>query len=247
MPRGQTLEDRFWAKVDKSGEHWLWTGASSDGRNGFIQAHGKNQLAHRVAYELAYGPIPDGKAVVRLCEPPLCVRTEHYILRSHDAPLEVRFWERVKRADGCWFWQGGRDTNGYGVLNRGGRSDGKILAHRLSWLIANDDLPDDLDVLHHCDTPPCVNPEHLFLGTQADNNADRDAKGRQNLGEKNGAVRLKEGQVREIRRRYDHRDSRKSTRVWTNPDGIKAIAEDYGVHIVTIFDIVNRKTWVHVE
>jgi hypothetical protein len=78
--------------------------------------------------------------------------------------------------NGCLEWGGSSTKAGYGRL----RLDGKIhLAHRVAWKLANGPIPDSLDVLHHCDNPPCCDAEKcLFLGTQADNNADRHAKGR---------------------------------------------------------------------
>lgn len=75
----------------------------------------------------------------------------------------------------CIEWTGYRDRQGYGRRSIRRRL---FLVHRLAWEEANGPIPDDLCVLHACDNPPCMNPEHLFLGTRADNNADMDAKGR---------------------------------------------------------------------
>jgi hypothetical protein len=76
---------------------------------------------------------------------------------------------------GCWEWAGGRDRNGYGVLTIHSRN---WLAHRAAWAVANADDPEGLVVRHHCDNPPCVNPDHLELGTQLDNVRDMMARGR---------------------------------------------------------------------
>lgn len=91
-------------------------------------------------------------------------------------PVAERFWSYVQRGDECWTWIGARDANGYGRLSLPGR--GTIGAHRVSWELHRGEIPDGLCVLHRCDNPPCVWPEHLFLGTHADNVADRIAKGR---------------------------------------------------------------------
>lgn len=91
-------------------------------------------------------------------------------------PLEERFWEKVNKTETCWLWTGGCSKKGYGSI---WNSEGEKQTHRLSWVIHYGAIPDDMKVLHKCDNPPCVNPDHLFLGSYADNNRDRDEKGRQ--------------------------------------------------------------------
>lgn len=85
-----------------------------------------------------------------------------------------RFWERVYKTDNCWFWLAGRDKLGYGTF-----SDKKHhKAHRYSYELKFGPIPSEQCVLHKCDTPECVNPDHLFIGDRGDNIRDRDSKGR---------------------------------------------------------------------
>ena len=83
-----------------------------------------------------------------------------------------------KSIDECWEWQGYRNKKNYGVTRIGGRNSKAFLAHRLSWTIHFGEIPHGMHVCHKCDNPPCVNPNHLFIGTNQDNIMDRVAKGR---------------------------------------------------------------------
>ena len=107
-----------------------------------------------------------------------------YMHRTTEVIAEI-FWGRVNKAaaGGCWVWTGYRQKFGHGAMGyrdpvRGGRSVKTILAHRYSWELVNGPVPEGLCVLHRCDNPPCVNPEHLFLGTRSDNGKDMWRKGR---------------------------------------------------------------------
>lgn len=98
-------------------------------------------------------------------------------------PAEERFWEKVfpEPMSGCWLWDGHVNSRGYGLLPIGSRSDGsrsKVLAHRFSYVLHKGGIPDGLGVLHRCDNPYCVNPDHLFVGNQIVNMQDCKAKGR---------------------------------------------------------------------
>lgn len=89
--------------------------------------------------------------------------------------FEDRFWSRVSKGDGCWLWTGTQRKDGYGSFHRNGKY---LHAHRASWIINFGEIKNKLHVLHKCDVRNCVNPSHLFLGTNHDNILDCVAKGR---------------------------------------------------------------------
>jgi hypothetical protein len=139
---------------------------------------------------------------------------------------------------GCWLWQGRRNHQGYGLWRE--HASGKNwVVHRLIWELFNDQpVPDGLQVCHTCDNPPCCNPEHLWIGTATDNAQDKVAKGRwrggDTRGELNGQSKLTEPQVVEIRRRVAAGETR------------TALALEFGVHLITVSQLVRRLTWRHV-
>ena len=93
--------------------------------------------------------------------------------------LEERFWAKVQKSDACWGWIGSRQHNGYGYLHFGGKTKRKPLrAHRVSWALHFGEVPEGLSVLHQCDNPSCVRPDHLFLGDRSANMQDCAAKKR---------------------------------------------------------------------
>jgi len=132
--------------------------------------------------------------------------------------------------------------NGYGRMRMGGRKGKHYLAHRLSYIIHHPltiDLMEhpDICVCHRCDNPKCVNPAHLFLGSQQDNHRDMVSKGRiaDKRGEKHHLVKLTEDDVREIRTRYAN-------------GGItqQQLALEYGMNNSTLNRIILRKRWKHI-
>jgi len=94
------------------------------------------------------------------------------------APLQVRFWSFVNKTDGCWIWTGSTNKKGYGQMSQGKRGLRPLHVHRVSWEIHNGQIPDDQCVLHRCDNPACVRPDHLFLGTEKENTRDMMSKER---------------------------------------------------------------------
>lgn len=103
-------------------------------------------------------------------------------------PLEQRLLAKVEKTESCWLWNGAKLKFGHGVIGIGNKKT--ILTHRASWIIHKGEIPKNLCVLHKCDVPNCINPEHLFLGTYADNNSDMHKKGRGGYGGIGGKGRL---------------------------------------------------------
>ena len=155
-----------------------------------------------------------------------------------------RFWTKVSPEPntGCWLWTGRCRDDGYGIFPFKSRVD-QARAHRIAWELTNGPIPEGLFVCHRCDNPPCCNPDHLFLGTAADNNQDAAAKGRNARhtrpwttarGERNGNSKLSPAVVAEIRAMVNGGADTEST------------GRRFSVNRATINRIVSRKTWGHV-
>jgi hypothetical protein len=149
--------------------------------------------------------------------------------------IEERFWEKVdiRGPDECWVWLAGKTSKGYGTLWLKGTSH---LAHRVAWELTNGEIPEGICVLHHCDNPPCCNPKCFFLGTRADNVADRDKKGRRadTKGISHPRAKLSNEQVLEIR------DLRSKGMLQ------REIAELYPISQQMINHICRRENWKHI-
>lgn len=159
-----------------------------------------------------------------------------------------RFWDKVKKGDSCWEWQAAQDGFGYGRFGFRGCNQ---RAHRVSWILHFGSVPIGLCVLHKCDNPRCVNPEHLYLGTKKDNARDRERRERGNhasgsrhgchthlgmrRGSRNGRAKLDPKKVRSIRKKYE--------------GGVRKIdlARLYDVSDAVINSVVQRKSWSHVD
>ena len=152
---------------------------------------------------------------------------------------------------GCWEWAGTRKCNGgngyYGVVKYQGK---QWYAHRLMWSMHYErEIPAGMEICHHCDNPPCVNPSHLFLGTHFDNIMDATKKGRmasgrhhgmnthperRAIGERNGMSKLTSKDILSIRSRYRPRHK------------VQLLLSEFGISRTHLWRIVNGKLWKHV-
>lgn len=150
----------------------------------------------------------------------------------------IRFWSKVdkRKQRECWPWKAACHRDGYGWF-RPVPGANMELAHRVSWKINRGAIPKGLYVLHKCDNPCCVNPKHLFLGTQLDNMRDMLSKGRSGprggvKGEDSSSSKVTANQVRDIRKIYARGNV-----------SYEALGRRYDVAGVTIGQIVRRDTW----
>jgi hypothetical protein len=169
----------------------------------------------------------------------LCIRTKPPRRRVRRGTPKERFADQVDTegpqsptADGpCWLWTGAAFTDGYGRLTVDGKSK---RVHRLAWEWEHGEIPEDGLICHECDTPLCVRPSHLFLGSPADNMHDRDSKGRAMRGQRHVRAKLSRGDIPVIRARC------------AAGEPYLVIARDCGVSDATIRNIAIGKNWKHV-
>jgi len=142
-----------------------------------------------------------------------------------------RFWNQhsVDPECHCWVWIGSMARGSYGRIYIGGKA---IRAHRYSWMYHKGEIPDGMYVCHSCDNPACVNPDHLFLGTAADNSRDMREKGRSQRGERNGSrTKLTDSDILTIRNSSEH---------------YMILAERFDVSKCYIHKIKRKEVWTHI-
>lgn len=223
------------AKIDKYGNA-SFSYTAEDGRKVSINAA-------RWAWEAFRGPLPADYKVSNTCGLKFCQNLDHWELKPTNRGKSL--WElyelKFTKAgpDECWPWQErSRDKDGYGIFSYRDPETKKAVtrrATRWAWERLYGSLPDDQMVCHTCDTPPCQNPRHWFLGPASVNNADKVAKGRDRAaaGEDHGHAKLTWDQVDEMRRLH-------ASGEWTH----QALADKFGIGRRAVSRIVNNERWV---
>ena len=234
-----TKED-FLRRVVKTDSCWWWNGRAEGYDYGFarLSDERRNEGAHRVAYRLWNGEIPDGLFVLHDCNHKRCVNPDHLRVGtkkrlSRGGMWKEKFLRRVRKTDSCWNWDN-PGKRGYGYVYVCGKM---LRAPRVAYILWVGEIPEGLNILHSCDNPACVNPEHLRVGGQSENIRESFEKGRHTLvkGERNGKSKLTDAAVLNIRKLYD-------------VDGLslRKIGTLFGVGHTTICNVVRGKTWMHV-
>ena len=149
-------------------------------------------------------------------------------------PFQERFWEKVDKTGSCWVWKACRHDAGYGYFSVS-RSRART-THRISWELAFGPIPDGMDVLHKCNVKVCVNPDHLYLGTDLENSRDAVADGLILFGENSHRAKLTAEQVRTIRTRYN-----------TENISQEALGREFGISQTAVGKITRRSRWKHVQ
>jgi len=154
-------------------------------------------------------------------------------LRDKIDKYQDRFWSRMEKTAGCWVWSGMTNQDGYGIVKfRHQKQVYVVMAHHLAYFYTNSH-PGKLHVCHHCDHPPCINPSHLYVGTNQDNMTDRNNKNRTARGEENGQAKLTETKVLQIRQCA--RD---------NPLlSLRAIAQKFNISKSAASSVIHYQTW----
>jgi hypothetical protein len=266
----RTVEQRFWAKVIKTDDCWIWIGAiGSEGYGRFTDDIPKTIAPHRYSYKLKHGAIPEGMVVRHMCHNPLCVNPVHLKLgtqeqniadKKHNTnknpkrikltkeeKIQIRFWTYVDK-NGPKIphmetncWAWIGGVRGEGY---GGYWNGKtnVIAPRYSYELTYGPITEGNLICHKCDNPKCVRPDHLFEGTPGDNSRDRTQKGRQRGGPERGS--------RHHSAKLNEDKVLEIRRIWDNtPNKVglhEKIGKSFGVSAGTISGIVKRVTWIHI-
>ena len=231
----EILEKRFFANIRYEGDCWIWTGKHYGTGLGSLSCHNKSRTIVQISIFLKTGYWPT-KRYHHGCGNNECVNPDHLVLQEGKDWIR-RFWSKVNK-DGptqphmetpCWEWTGKRIVAGYGQFFFDGAH--RFATHIVWRLIYGSDVPKGKHVLHRCDNPPCVNPEHLFLGDQKENMEDAVIKNRHSHKETHGMTKLSATDVEAIRAMGKEKKT------------YFEIALRFGISFQHVGQIINHKRW----
>lgn len=172
--------------------------------------------------------------------------------------LAARFWARVDTSGECWTWTGPTVGRGYGKVSAFGSTQ---RAHRVAWILTNGEIPDGVFVCHRCDNPPCIRPDHLFLGDSTDNVRDMGLKGRAATGRRNGRVRHPDRYPvgdnhwmrrypertprgeRHPRAKFTEQQAKDIRAAYATGARVRDLADRYGVSRYPIYQVIHNRTY----
>ena len=235
----KSLRELFEKRVVRQGECAVWQGLVTTRGLGVLPFRGTLRTARSVALELAGRKTERGQYAHPTCGNPLCVKPEHLEVTHCGKTAKdyvQRFWSKVEKRGPyeCWLWQAYCDPRGYGRFPPP-KGRGEQQAHRIAYVLSFGPIPPGQQVLHKCDNPPCVNPNHLRSGTDCENQQDKVAKRRHVFGERCRLAKLVDAQAQDILRRG------------LAGERTGKLAQEYGVSKNTIRGIVKRRTWRHLS
>lgn len=192
-----------------------------------VRIDGKMTSFAKIIYEEFIGNLPYRSRILRSCDNGKCLNPSHMLPSS----AEDKFWSHVEKSNDCWNWVGGKDGGGYGCFSSSMMKERK--SHRISWILHYGEIPNGMHILHHCDNPSCVNPNHLFIGKNVDNVRDKIRKGRIGdfSGTRNGMCKLTENEVLNIRKLHDEGVS------------YRMLSKKFNIGMTQIGRIIRKESW----
>jgi hypothetical protein len=212
-------------------ENGCWTLGAYGGNRAQIRYRGKNFSARTLLWEQLHGKIPAGRQLRADCRDKKCVNPFHCRVASGTMEQRLETWSK-KKENGCIEWFGCVGGGGYGLIRVLGKN---YPAHRVAYSLRHGKIPKGMVVCHHCDNPPCVNVDHLFLGTVQDNATDMVEKGRANCGVDHHSHKLNPEKVLQIRSRYQEGES------------VCSLSKEFGIGPTSTQKVIDRVTWKHVH
>lgn len=249
-----SVERPFWDKVRLSDSCWHWLGKKSHANKIILRSHAKTGAVctksvnpQKLSFALHVRELDPDEGVRPSCKNPECVNPAHLVAfrrRSKNSlsdfnlatDFAVSFWSKINKGAGCWTWLGETNIEQYGLVSitdpdKTSRSGSKrLMAHKVAYELTKGIIPPGQVVMHSCDNPRCVRPDHLSVGSIRDNTLDCINKGRRSSPTKFVEVRISDDIIREIRQKDTHRRPRYTP-----------LAKEYGIHPSYVYKILNNK------